>query len=47
MRLFVVTLEAVYDHGCLGVFTNLEAAKTYCRNQWAQSDGHHKWWKDT
>ncbi len=41
MKLYVVTLTAVYDHGCLGVFTDLDAALAHCRAQWAESDGHH------
>ncbi len=39
--IYVVTLTAVYDHGCLGVFTSLDDAKNHCREMWAESDGHH------
>ncbi len=47
MTIYVVTLTAVYDHGCLGVFTDLETAKAHCQNLWAESDGHHSFRIDT
>ncbi len=41
MTIYVVTLTAVYDHGCFGVFTTLDAATARCRELWDVSDGHH------
>lgn len=38
---WTVTAEAVYDHGCYGVFSTLDAAEAHARALWDRSDGHH------
>jgi len=40
--LYLVTVTAVYDHGCYGVYSTLEAAKDRCEELWKKSDGHHR-----
>ena len=41
MKIFIATAEAVYDHGCVGVFTTEKAAVDHCYTLWTESDGHH------
>lgn len=41
MNVYVITMEAVYDHGCGGVFTTRGAAETYARALADDSDGYH------
>jgi hypothetical protein len=38
---YVVIMEGVYDHGCWGVYTSLEAAKARCAEVMGRSDGYH------
>lgn len=38
---YIVTVTAVYDHGCVGVFSQLEDAQEHVRRLWLESDGHH------
>lgn len=38
---YIVTMYAVYDHGCGGVFETREAAEAHARALAADSDGHH------
>lgn len=41
MILYLVTMEAVYDHGCVGVYDTLDAAYERARDLFEHSDGHH------
>jgi hypothetical protein len=41
MVVYIVTLTAVYDHGAVGVYTTLDAAKARAAELWGESDGHH------
>lgn len=41
--LYLVVMEAVYDHGSGGIFTTREAAEAHVRALDADSDGHHGW----
>ena len=41
MTVYVLTITAVFDHGCCGVFTSRAAAVAHADNLFAVSDGHH------
>ena len=41
MKVWTVTAEAVYDHGCYGVFATVEEAEAHAMALWNLSDGHH------
>lgn len=38
---WMITMEAVYDHGIGGIFTDKDAAVAHARALAADSDGHH------
>lgn len=38
---YVLTMEAVYDHGCGGVFTSRAAAEAHAQALYEDSDRHH------
>lgn len=39
---YVLTMTAVYDQGCAGVFVSKEDAVDHARAMWEDSDGHHR-----
>jgi hypothetical protein len=39
--MYLLTMTAVYDHGCAGVFTTREAAIAQAERFYADSDRHH------
>lgn len=43
MSVYIVIMEAVYDHGVYGVFDTEEAAMTHAAALWKDSDGHHRY----
>lgn len=43
MTIWLVTMVAVYDHGCAGVFSTERAAVAHAAALDAESDGHHTW----
>lgn len=40
---WIITMTAVYDHGCAGVFTTRQAAVEHAEALNLDSDGHHDW----
>lgn len=38
---WLITMTAVYDHGCAGIFTSREAAVAHAQHLQCTSDGHH------
>lgn len=41
MMVYVLTMTAVYDHGCCGVFSDRISAEAHANALHAASDGHH------
>lgn len=41
MDVWIVTMNAVYDHGCGGVFSSEDAARGHAQALADDSDGHH------
>lgn len=41
MDVWIVTMVAMYDHGCGGVFTSEDAAREHAQALADDSDGHH------
>jgi hypothetical protein len=41
MKVYLVTAYSIYDHGCFGVYSTLDAAKQRCQELWDVGDGHH------
>lgn len=42
MKVYVLIATAVYDHGCMGAFTDREHAREWGERLFAQSDRHHQ-----
>lgn len=38
---YTLTVQGVYDHGCVGIFTDLDNAKTAAQEMLDKSDGYH------
>lgn len=41
MTVWLVIAKGVYDQGCFGVFSTVDAAQTHALHLWNGSDGYH------